>query len=124
MFGGRLVWDKMFTGHLVGGRSIQAPFSVLGLLTKSTLPALSRSTWQRKMSRQYPTHLIHQRLPQQTLFSLSKCGSELAGFSLSQDPFKTSWVTIMRTTSEHEFAMPLAMASVLQQVHLNWRQLP
>jgi hypothetical protein len=25
MFGGRLVWDKMFTGRLVGGRSIQAP---------------------------------------------------------------------------------------------------
>ncbi len=39
-------------------------FSVLGLLTKSTLPALSRSSWQRKVSRQYP---------QQTLFSLSKC---------------------------------------------------
>jgi hypothetical protein len=25
MFSGRLVWDKMFTGRLVGGRSIQAP---------------------------------------------------------------------------------------------------
>jgi hypothetical protein len=25
MFGGCLVWDEMFTGRLVGGRSVQAP---------------------------------------------------------------------------------------------------
>ncbi len=32
MFSGRLVWDKMFTGRLVGGRSIQAP-NLIGVTT-------------------------------------------------------------------------------------------
>jgi hypothetical protein len=35
MFGGRLVWDKMFTGRLVGGRSIQATKSVNEMVTQN-----------------------------------------------------------------------------------------
>jgi hypothetical protein len=35
MFGERLVWDEMFMGRLVGGRSIQAPeFWLQGTMLK------------------------------------------------------------------------------------------
>ncbi len=93
--------------------------SVLGQLTKSTLPPLSKSPWQRKASRWSPPTQFTGYHPSK-LFSLSKSEAR-ACWPLT--PFKMSWIGVTQTISEVLHPL-LAVVWARLQVHSDWWWLP
>ncbi len=87
--------------------------SVLGQLTKSTLPSLSKSPWHRKALRRSPTHPIHWISPQWPFFSFHEWSQSWLASRLSQDSFKMSRVGVMLTIAKDEFATHFDVVWVL-----------